>query len=117
MKKKIILSLCLVFTALNANNFGHQAQYTHNIQDKLSAFKYYHKSASKGYSTSQYELALMFHYGLAVRQNEALARLWFKRAARKGHIKAQSILYRFYSAKKPEYFPTQGTRYRMYTRR
>lgn len=123
MKKKIILFLCLVFTTLSANNFKNlakSAQYgnvyaqynlasqykktSRSKQDLLKAFKWYHKSAIKGYSASQYELALMFHYGLGVRQNVELARLWFTRASKRGHPKAQSILYRFYSARKPEHF-------------
>ena len=121
MKNKIILSLALVFTTLNANYFQNSVHYPNNTNiyapDKLQVFKLHHKSASRGHRTSQYQLALMFHYGLGVRQNEALARIWFRRAAKKGHIKAQSILYRFYSVKKPEYFPTQRTRYRMHARR
>jgi TPR repeat protein len=136
MKKKIILSLCLVFTALNANNVNNlaqSAQYAnvsaqHNLrtqykktlyskQDLLKAFKWYHKSAIKGHSASQYELALMFHYGLGVRQNAELARLWFTRASNKGHPKAQSILYRFYSVKKPQYFSMRKSGYNMNFRR
>jgi TPR repeat protein len=130
MKKKIILSLCFLFTTLNANNFknlAHSAQYgnvyaqynlatqykktSHSKQDLLKAFKWYHKSAIKGHSASQYQLALMFHYGSGVRQNAELARLWFTRASKKGHPKARSVLYRFYSAKKPQYFPANRARY------
>jgi TPR repeat protein len=136
MKKKIILSLCLVFTTLNANNFknlAQSAQYgnvyaqlnlakqykkvSRNKQDLLKAFKWYHKSAVKGYSASQYQLALMFHYGSGVRQNAELARLWFTRASKKGHPKAQSVLYRFYSAKKPQYYPSTRARYSSNLRR
>lgn len=123
MKKKIILSLCFLFTALNANNFKNLAQSAHygNVysqhtlatqykkkskgkHDLKKAFKWYHRSALKGYSASQYQLALMFHYGKGVRQNAELARLWFTRASKKGHPKAQSVLYRFYSAKRPQLF-------------
>lgn len=127
MKKKIIFSLCLVFSTLNASNPKNLVQYgnmyaQHNLatqykqtsqtkQDLLKAFKWYHKAAVKGYSASQYQLALMFHYGAGVRQNTELARLWFTRASKKGHPKARSVLYRFYSAKKPQYFPTQNVKY------
>ncbi len=136
MKKKIILSLCLVFPSLNANNFTNLAQSAHygnvyaqydlatqykqssrNHQDLLTAFKWYHKSAIKGYSASQYELALMFHYGLGVRQNAELARLWFTRASKKGHPQAQSVLYRFYAAKRPQYFSVLRTRHSQNFRR
>jgi TPR repeat protein len=136
MKKKIILSLCLVFTSLNANNFKNLAQSAHygNVyaqhnlathykkvarsqQDLRKDFKSHHKSAIKGYSTSQYQLALMFHYGSGVRKNTELARLWFTRASKKGHPKAQSVLFRFYSAKKLQDYPAQKARYSVNYRR
>lgn len=128
MKKKIIFSLCLLFTTLHANNVKHLAQSAYygntyaqytlatkykqistSQQNLRKAFKWYHKSATKGYSASQYQLALMFHYGTGVRQNAELARLWFTRASKKGHPQAQSVLYRFYSGKRPEYFSSKGS--------
>jgi len=132
MTKKIIITLCLTLTTLQANNFkdlmksAHYgnvtAQYTLATQYKQTsrtnqelqrAFKWYHKSARKGYSASQYQLALMFHYGSGVKQNFELARLWFTRASKKGHPQAQSILYRFYSAQKPSKSLLASTRYSM----
>ena len=136
MKKKLILSISLLFTTLNANNFqsvAQSAQYgdvyaQYNLatqyknkaqtrQDLHSAFKWYHKSATKGYSASQYQLALMFHYGSGVRKNSELARLWFTRASKKGHPQAQSILYRFYAVQKPQQHVSQNRRYSMNLRR
>ncbi|CAA6817997.1 MAG: Unknown protein [uncultured Sulfurovum sp.] len=131
MKKKIIISLTLIFTSLHANNIqnvGYATSYgmtnvqsqavkeytMHEKKDKLRhAFKWYHRSAIKGHITSQYELALMFHYGSGVRQNGELARLWFKRASKKGHAKAASILYRFYAEERPQYMYNRGARYSM----
>jgi len=77
--------------------------YKNNKKDFRHAFIWMHKSALKGYMPAQYEFALMFHYGLGVRQNSELAQLWFTRAARRGDSRAKSILYRFYSGKKINY--------------
>ena len=130
MKKLIFLFLISILTHLSATNiqqvksaarYGNvYAQYDLGVQYKYSqqtpenlhrAFNLLHKAALKGHILSQYELALMFHYGQGVRQNTELARLWFTRAAKRGHPKAQEILYRFYSAKKPQYFVTSKSRF------
>jgi len=120
MKKICLLFLVLGFFNLNAKNYqnndsikrydNRQTQYHwgmrckdgyHMQQNLKEAFKWFHKSALKGYLPAQYEFALMFHYGHGVRQNRELARLWFTRAAKKGDFRSQSILYRFYSGPKP----------------
>ena len=71
-------------------------------QNLKDAFRWMHKSALKGYAPAQYEFALMFHYGIGVRQNFELARLWFKRASENGEPRAKMVLYRFYAGKKAE---------------
>jgi len=55
----------------------------------------------------------MFHYGIGVKQNFDLARLWLKRAAKKGEMRAKIILYRFYAGKKIE--PNMRKTYRHYS--
>jgi len=65
-------------------------------RDLRLSFKYLHKSALKGYVLAQYELALMFHYGEGVKQNSALAKMWFRRASKRGDRRSQLILERFY---------------------
>ena len=105
MKKLIFLFLISLFTQLSATNI----QYTD--KNRYKAFNLLHKAALKGHTLSQYELGLMFHYGQGVRQNFELARLWFTRAAKRGNPKAQDVLYRFYSAKKPKYFKTSPLRF------
>jgi TPR repeat protein len=134
MEKKMIISLCLALSTLNANNFNNLLQSAHygNVyaqynlatqykqkpqseQDLQKAFRWYHKSAKKGYTPSQYELGLMFHYGKGVKQNLDLARLWLTRASKKGHPQAQSVMYRFYSAKNPEKQRFYGARYTLNT--
>jgi len=124
MKKTIILTTLLALTTLNANNYPHRYSYmSHKLnntvatQNKYRNFNVVHKLAIKGDIHSQYNLGLMFHYGSGVRQNAELARLWFTRAAKKGHPQAQTVLYRFYSAKKPEYLRKQASRYTMQFRR
>jgi len=122
MKKILIFFISLAFSTLYANNYQSmndfaqkgniQAQYNlglaykngTNIEKNLkNAFKWIHKSALKGYTPAQYEFALMFHYGIGVRQNNELARFWFTRASKRGELRAQSILYRFYSGRKVQY--------------
>ena len=130
MKKLIFLFSIFIFTQVSATNIqqiksaarygniyaqydlGLRYKYARQTPDNLhKAFNWLHKAALKGHSLSQYELALMFHYGHGVRQSAELARLWFTRAAKRGHPKAQEILYRFYSAKKPQYFGTSQPRF------
>jgi TPR repeat protein len=136
MKKKIIILLSLTLSMLNANNFNnliHSAhygnvyaqynlatQYRHGYQsqqDLQKAFRWYHKSAVKGYTPSQYELGLMFHYGKGVKQNHELARLWLTRASKKGHPQAQSVMYRFYSAEMPSKQRIYGRRYTIHIKK
>jgi TPR repeat protein len=80
-------------------NFG---LHNKNPKDKINrdTFRRIHKFALKGYPLAQYDFALMFHYGIGVRQNFELARLWFRRASKNGEYRAKTILYRFYSGKK-----------------
>jgi len=119
MKKISILFIFIFFQNLYATNMHNlsllaeqgnpSAQYKlglfykNNKRELGHAFLWIHKSALKGYTPAQYEFALMFHYGLGVRQNSELAQLWFTRAARRGDPRAKSILYRFYAGKKINY--------------
>jgi len=126
--KKILFLTCLIsLTGLNAQGVYTQKQYqkaNHQYKAGLTlkyaypsdenqkmAFHYLHKSAIVGHVLAQYEFALMFHYGLGVRQNGELARLWFTRAAKKGNLQAQEILYRFYGGKRPQYKGKNRFRY------
>ena len=130
MKKIFILYILLLSSTLNANNGSRLAvlaqngdaiaQYNLGLHYKNSkeqnlrdAFRWMHKSALKGYRPAQYEFALMFHYGIGVKQNFDLARLWFKRAAKKGETRAKIVLYRFYAGKKVE--PNVKKTYRHYS--
>jgi TPR repeat protein len=119
MKNIFILSILMACTLLNASSYSRLAvdakngnalaQYNLGLHSKQNnpreAFRWMHKSALKGYRPAQYEFALMFHYGIGVKQNADLARLWFKRAANKGETRAKIVLYRFYAGKKIELNP------------
>ena len=107
--KKILFTILLTISAVEATN----VEYSTTSYPKQNSFNTVHKSALKGHVEAQYKLALMFHYGHGVRQSAELARLWFTRASKKGHHKAQSVLYRFYSAKKPYFLRKNSLRYSM----
>jgi len=108
----MIISILLLIS-LNANNyqrFQHAnaiEQYNLGLHLKNSknknlreAFRWIHKSALRGYPPAQYEFGMMFHYGVGVRQNLELARLWLRRASHRGEYRAKTVLYRFYAGKK-----------------
>lgn len=119
MKKIITVTLLFCSTIVHANIQSYVENSTfienknislptlHAYQEKSyqlrTAFTHCHKSAKKGSVSAKYELGLMFHYGVGVRQNLELARLWLTRASKNGHPKAQSILYRFYSIGKNDH--------------
>ena len=107
--KKILFIILLTLSTVEATNI----EYKGFVYSQENTFNSVHKSALKGQVEAQYQLALMFHYGKGVRQSAELARLWFTRAARKGHHNAQSILYRFYAAKKPYFLRKNSLRYSM----
>jgi TPR repeat protein len=107
--KKTLFTILLTLSTLEATN----TEYRGFIYAKQSSFNSVHKSALKGQVEAQYQLALMFHYGKGVRQSAELARLWFTRAAKRGHHKAQSVLYRFYAAPKPYFLRKNSLRYSM----
>ena len=107
--KKTLFTILLTLSTVEAAN----TEYRGFVYAKSNSFNSVHKSALKGQIEAQYQLALMFHYGKGVRQSAELARLWFTRAAKKGHHNAQSVLYRFYAAKKPYFLRKNSLRYSM----
>jgi len=112
MKIIFILSILLLIGSYGKSNLVREnssakKQYYLGLEYKNSenknlrdAFKWMHRSAMKGYLPAQYEFALMFHYGMGVRQNFELARLWFNRASKQGDLRAKKVLYRFYAGEK-----------------
>jgi len=54
--------------------------------DYQTAFREWEPAARHGDSDAQYGLALLYHYGLGVRQDYRRAALWYERAVDQGHI-------------------------------
>ena len=48
--------------------------------------------AAEGDALAQFNLALMYHRGLGVQQNEAMAVSWYHKSAENGYSKAQEFL-------------------------
>ena len=51
-----------------------------------------HKKAQQNDISAQYQLALMYHHGKGVKQNDKKAAELLKLAAEKGHARAQELL-------------------------
>ena len=68
------------------NGFGGVAK------DYQEALKWYRKAVDQGNSRAQYNLGLMYIYGLGVAKDRAEARKWFQKAADQGHKDAESQL-------------------------
>ena len=49
------------------------------------AAMFYRAAAEKGHAQAQYELALMYQYGLGLEQNFFLSARWYRRASKQGH--------------------------------
>ena len=54
-------------------------------QDKQKAVYWYTKAAEQGYSSAQYNLALMYKYGDGIKQNKSLAKNYLKQSCSQGH--------------------------------
>jgi len=60
------------------------------------SIKYLTRAAFLGNVAAQSKLALIYHYGIGVPQNDAKAFYWLKKAAKNGAIPAQYVLGRMY---------------------
>ena len=56
------------------------------------AAKIWHSLAVKGNPDAQFNLAMMYHSGIAVQMNEKKAVEWYQKAASNGHTQAQEYL-------------------------
>ena len=63
-------------------------------KDKMfqTAFKYYQKAAIQGHMVAQYNLAVMYHKGIAVDQDHKKAMYWYQKSAAQGDHAACFIL-------------------------
>ena len=87
--KKLITALILIFaTAVWAGDFEDGVAAYKKGDDK-TAFSFFEKAAIKGYSSAQYNLAVMYRNGEGVVQDYAEAVRWFKLSAAQGDSDSQ----------------------------
>ena len=67
---------------LNAN-FGYLLYSERN--DYEGAMKWYQKAAAQGYAQAEYNIGILYFYGVGVERDEAKAREWWEKAAERGH--------------------------------
>ena len=75
-------------------------------QDFSEAYRWYHRSAAKGFALAQYRLATLYERGLGTTADAEQARLWYTRAAEQGNVKAMHNLAVFHSGREgvaPDY--------------
>ena len=60
--------------------------------DYEGAMKWYQKAAAQGYAQAEYNIGILYFYGVGVERDEAKAREWFERAAARGLELAQERL-------------------------
>jgi TonB family protein len=58
-------------------------------QNQPKALTYYMAAAERGHAASQYEIGMVYAYGIGVTPNEVKAMEWFGKAAKQGHASAQ----------------------------
>lgn len=63
---------------------------------KAEAAMFYRAAAEKGHAQAQYELGLMYQFGVGVEKRYFFAARWFRRAAMQGHGEAMSRLAHLY---------------------
>lgn len=67
-----------------------------NLKNYGESIKYLTRAAWMGYSAAQSKLALIYHYGIGVPQNNVKAFFWLKKAAKQNIVSAQYIVGRMY---------------------
>jgi len=61
-------------------------------EDEDKAFKYIKEAARKGFAESQFFLGERHQKGEGVKQNDRLAKKWYEKASKQGHVKAKYSL-------------------------
>lgn len=74
-------------------------------KDRGKAVQMFTTAAGKGLAESQYNLGLMYFFGVGVTRNSVEARKWFSKAAEQGFEEAQKALENL-----PEEWPTQASK-------
>jgi len=91
--KKTILLLTLISTFSLASNPFSQMRPNLNVKKSTVAQKYFYakRAAERGNARAQFDLGLMYANGDGVEKNEALALMWFNRAAQNNFSKALNV--------------------------
>ena len=63
-----------------------------SLNDYESAFELWKRAAKRGDADAQYNLAMYYHYGLGVSENDKMARQWLQKAADAGQEKSKECL-------------------------
>jgi uncharacterized protein len=96
---RILIALLSFLLALplsaSADEFG-DAMALFNKGSYAPAFKDFKRLADQGNSDAQLKLALMYHYGLGVKEDDKSAFKWMKKAAEQANAEAQYQLANFY---------------------
>ena len=91
--KNIILLLAVITTFNLASNPFSQMRPNLNVEKSDIALKYFYakRAAEGGNPRAQFDLGLMYANGNGVEKNEALALVWFNRAAQNNFAKALNL--------------------------
>ncbi len=93
------LTLLLLITGGSVLYMGYKPSYDPELLKKIqlvSEIKRVKPLALKGDTQAQYELGRLYEFGDVKTRNQALAALWYQRAAEKGHGDAQYAMGRLY---------------------
>lgn len=78
-----------VDASLTAGQLNDKGVEYHNNKNYSAAFQYYLKAIEKGNMYSQYNLGLLFQYGLGVTADSAEAVKWYRKSANQGYEEAK----------------------------
>ena len=81
-----------VDASLTAGQLNDKGVEYHNNKNYSAAFQYYLKAIEKGNMYSQYNLGLLFQYGLGVKADSAEAVKWYRKSANQGYEEAKKKL-------------------------
>jgi TPR repeat protein len=81
------------------------------IKNYVLAFKYYHKSASQGYLSAQYNLACIDEHGRGTSKDEVMSMSWYKTTVEGGHDFAAKSWRRLSSLRLADMSPQYGGKF------
>jgi len=91
---KLLISITLCFFVFNAfaQETYRNATEAVDAEDYIAAFSFWSRDAKKGDSSAQFNLALLYQFGIGVEKSIKDAVYWYEIAARAGDAKAQNNL-------------------------